>query len=230
MEETKRLSEISQVDEVDAAPAYPTMVAPPSKSRAIIFWDIENLSIKRAQSFAFIKSLEKKYGMCTILAMGSMTNVCAPMQDELYSLGVDLLLIPRGHSSPKESTDRAIGRKMSEVEKPTTLVIITSDGDFAHDIAKARQRGHRVELIHGKNPSRMLVRGLCDRRYNIAEFLSPKSSPPPPPAKPIQCDQRNDLIISDRAKLGHQRDTTHWSPPLSVRASKGGILFLVAKK
>jgi hypothetical protein len=150
---------------------------------AMIFWDLENLPVKKESVAFFIKALMKKYGRCRIFGFGNMRNQTSDALLTLHSHGVDLLYVPRGHSKIKEATDRAITRKMSEVSEdvaPTVLVIITNDGDFVCDIAKAKQRGHFVDVIYGASPSRLIVSSQADERIAISEFL-------PPPPQPTQC-------------------------------------------
>jgi len=62
-------------------------------------------------------------------------------------------MMPRGHSSGREATDRLMTRKMAEVTEKSVMVIVSSDGDIARDVfGTCDESRELVVLIHGLVP------------------------------------------------------------------------------
>lgn len=220
-------------------PVYETKsITTTTKTRkAIILWDIENIKVPDGKIVPFVKALELEYGINRMIALGDF-GVKDKYTIQLHSAGVELHYIPRMHSGQRETSDRAIGRKMAEVEEPSTLVLISNDGDFAHDVTQAHKKGHHVHVVHGPKPSHLLKFGLADKKLFIDTFLprwSKKICFPSANTSPTihRCEICDKIFVRQLQLVTHYQEThlrsvTKQEVPRDhcVKTARGGLVSL----
>jgi hypothetical protein len=139
-------------------------------------WDIENVKIPCEQVTRFVKNLELTFKTVPeIWVIGNHTLISGALRETLFVAGADLLDVPKLHSTRRECSDRTIVRKLikhSVDPQVAQITVISSDGDFTHDLSSARANGVRVNVITNITPSALIGKGTADGIFTTGDFLA----------------------------------------------------------
>ncbi|KAL5482518.1 hypothetical protein ACEPAI_9112 [Sanghuangporus weigelae] len=163
-----------------------------AKRRVGIFWDVENCSVPAKIPArivaARIKTVIKNFGeIVTFNVYGdSRYSGLLDKQEELREAGVCVIVTPH-KSKPQVADMRIIADIIAFAlgnATPVTVILISSDGDFAHAVSIIQEKGHAVWIISNTKASAKLV-GIADGRmswnYDVLEraYEIPRNSEAP---------------------------------------------------
>ncbi|KAH9299349.1 hypothetical protein KI387_031031, partial [Taxus chinensis] len=147
---------------------------PDRKGPVAILWDMENCGIPKGLSPEEVagnirKSLHMRGitgPVTTFSAYGDFSNRPRTLREGCQKSGVNLIDVPNGR---KDSADKAILADMFlfalDNDPPSSILLISSDGDFASALNKLGQRGYAIllALLNFKNS--------CSALWNAARFV-----------------------------------------------------------
>ncbi|KAL5501713.1 hypothetical protein ACEPAH_8973 [Sanghuangporus vaninii] len=163
-----------------------------AKRRVGIFWDVENCSVPAKIPArivaARIKTVIKNFGEIVKFNVygDSRYSGLLDKQEELREAGVCVIVTPH-KSKPQVADMRIIADIIAFAlgnTTPVTVILISSDGDFAHAVSIIQEKGHAVWIISNTKASAKLV-GIADGRmswnYDVLEraYEIPRNSEAP---------------------------------------------------
>ncbi|MCO5558405.1 hypothetical protein L7F22_011986 [Adiantum nelumboides] len=146
-------------------------------SKVSVWWDLDNCSIPpNVDAFLVAKNVTAMLqnaclvGPTTIDAFGDIQCLGRNVSEGLSTTGIDLNHIPLG---TKDAADKAILVAMLfwalENAPPASLVLISSDGDFANALHRLRLKGYNVLLVQ---PDQTVQSALCGAASSVWYWTS----------------------------------------------------------
>ncbi|KAL5519911.1 hypothetical protein ACEPAG_1571 [Sanghuangporus baumii] len=179
-----------------------------AKRRVGIFWDVENCSVPSRIPArivaARIKTIIKNFGEIVKFNVygDSRYSGLLDKQEELREAGVCVIVTPH-NSKPQVADMRIIADIIAFAlgnTTPVTVILISSDGDFAHAVSIIQEKGHAVWIISNTKASAKLV-GIADGRmswnYDVLEraYEIPRNSETPQlPDEDVQVLENSQVV------------------------------------